>query len=213
MYLAGGDVPENKKSKLKHTSGEGTGSANTQSVYLDFNTVENETYIREGVYISWKDALNDELIVKTVPRVTSYTPGSNTFYNLYGGYLIIPAAGDGTITVAPEDMFLVEMPPNEFGIRASGFWNADYNTTTKLFENVTAAPFGDGVYNMFGLEVVLECFANGLPMLGSGTVRIPTDDASRLTQNIRMKASAITYPPDHTWYWNACLSMFRKRSV
>ena len=213
MSKVGGEVPENKKAKWTHTAGSGTGPANADTCYIDFNTMENETYIREGVFISWKDALNDELMVKMVPKVTNYTAGTNTFYNLYGGYLIIPAAGDGTINVAPQDMMLVEMPPNEFGIRSAGFWNADYNSTTKLFENITAAPFGNGVYNMFGLEVVLECFGNGIPLLGDGCIRIPTDDASRITQNIRLVASAITYGTDHTWYGNACISMYRKKSV
>lgn len=206
MGLVGGTVPESQKLKGHHEIGDPT----TEAKYLDLNTMENETYIHEG-YIQWKDALNDELTVSIVPELTTVSAGSNTFYNLYGGYLVIPAAGDGLINI--DDMVLCEMPINEFGKRSPAYWNADYNTTTHDFENVTAAPLGNGAYNMFTVEVTLDRFANKIPLLGSGFMNLQTSDASALTQNLRLKITAETIGADHEWWWNAFATFHRKRTV
>jgi hypothetical protein len=206
MGLVGGGVAETQKLKGHHKIGDPA----TMSRYLDINTAENETYIHEG-YIQWKDALNDELTVSIVPEVTTVSAGSNTFYNLYGGYLVIPAAGDGTINI--DNMVLCEMPVNEFGKRPASYWNADYNTTTHLYENVTAAPLGNGAFNMFTVEVTLDQFAHKIPLLGSGFMNLQTSDASALTQNLRIKVTTETIGVDHDWWWNAFATFHRRRTV
>ena len=202
----GGNVGEDEKLKGHHEIGD----AVSESKYLTMNSVANTTYMHEG-YLQWKDALNDELIVEIVPQLTAVSAGSSTFYNLYGGYLVIPAAGDGTLNV--DTMALVEMPVNEFGTRSAGYWNADYNTTTKLFENVTAAPAADGVYNMFTVEVVLDRFANKVPLLGNGFMNLQTSDASHIGHGMRLKVTGTTIGTDHEWWWNGFVTFHRNKTV
>lgn len=202
----GGDVAESKKLKGHHE----IGNPLSESKYLYLNTIQNDTYMHEG-YLQWKDALNDELTVSAVPNLTTVSAGSSTFYNLYQGYLVVPAAGDGVINV--DNMVLVEMPINEFGKRAASFWNADYNTTTKLFENVTAAPLADGQFNMFTVEVTLDRFANKIPLLGDGFMCLQTSDASQLSHGISLKVTANTIGADHDWWWNAFATMHRRKTV
>jgi len=200
--VVGGEVPENQKLKGHHEIGQDI----VQHAYLDLNSITNDTYLHEG-YLQWKDALNDEITVSFVPKLSSVSAGAGTLYNMYQGYMVVPAAGDGTIVV--DDMVLVEMPLNEFGNRGAAFWNADFNTTTKLFENVTAAPTGNGVYNMFTVEVNFILFANKVPLLGSGFMNLQTSDSSRLGHNIRIKVTAYTLGSDHDWWWNAFATLHR----
>lgn len=201
-----GDVPEDQKLKGHHEIGDPT----TETAYMDLNAIANDTYIHEG-YLQWKGALNDEISVAFVPKLSSVSAGVGTFYNLYGGYMVVPAAGDGTINV--DDMVLVEMPLNEFGKRKQAFWNADFNTGTGLFENVTAAPYGDGVFNMFTFEIEFIRFANRVPVLGTGFMNLQTSDASRLGHNIRIKVTAYTHGDDHDWWWNAFATLHRIKTT
>jgi hypothetical protein len=89
--------------KLTHS----IGNAVTQDIVIDLNSESNKTYIHEG-YVMWENADFDTLSLIIIPCVTTYTAGINTNYNLYGGYIVIPAAGNGTIT--PTNIQLVEMP-------------------------------------------------------------------------------------------------------
>lgn len=202
----GGDVAEDRKLKGHHEIGQPM----TQSKYLDLNMVENETHIHEG-YLQWKDAINDELTVEIVPQVSTVSSGTNTFYNILNGYLVVPATGDGVTNV--DTAVLVEMPLNEFGVRPQAFWNADYNSTTKQFENITAAPLGNGLYNMFSVEVSLDRFANRVPLLGTGFMNLQTSDASRVGHGMRIKVTGTTIGADHEWWWNAFATFHRKKTI
>jgi UDP-glucose 6-dehydrogenase len=91
----GGGSPLN----FKHTVGQ----PSTQYLYADFNVIENKTFLQEG-YALWDKAVLDRVIMEVVPQVTVYTSGTNTFFNVYGGYLVVPAAGDGYANIHPEDM-------------------------------------------------------------------------------------------------------------
>lgn len=207
--MVGGNVPENQKLKGNHQEGQST----TQYNYLWINCIDNETEIHEG-YLQWSGALNDEVLLEIVPKTTAYTSGSDTYYSLYGGYLITPAAGDGTIDVDPADIRLVQIPFNEHGYRsAPGFWDADYNTTTMEFENISPNPYGQGEFNMFGLEVPLERFANGIPLLGVGFMCLQTADRSSVGHNMAIRLTALTYGTDHEWWWNCILVFHRKKTV
>ena len=132
------------------------GDPATESFYVDFNTVNNVSYIYEG-YISYDKAHLDSISMTVVPRVVSTSAGTNTYYNLYGGYLIIPAAGDGVIyldsDITQSDGGLVYIPLNDDGSRNPAFWNAEWDDVNKVFTNITAAPDGNGEYNMFSVEV------------------------------------------------------------
>ena len=162
----------------------------TLTKYIDYNCVNNETWLHEG-YITWKNAHFDTLTLEMVPRVTTYTASSGTYYNLYGGYMVIPAAGDGTIDLTSDitqhDGGLVYMPDNDLGESPTAFWNADWNTSTKEFENITAAPYGDGRYNMFTVEIVLARFLNKAPFLSSGFIVLNSSDTDQLGHGMRLK--------------------------
>lgn len=201
------DVGGGEPISLAHGNTDDT----TQVKYIDLKTVANESYAHAG-YIHWKDALLDLFSLHTVPRLSTYEAGSNTNFNLYGGFLIIPAAGNGTISVT--DIVLVGVPINEFGDRqGAGYWNADFNTTTGEFENIAAAPFGDGAFNMFGAEIELDCFCRKLPLLGSGSMPLDTYDASQIGHNMRLKLTFETVGSNHAWWWAGMIKLYRKKTV
>lgn len=183
-----------------------------KSLYLDYNTINNITYIRQGD-LQWKTCDHDKVSFNLVPKVTAYTSGTNTNYNLYGGYLIIPAAGDGTIQVAANDIVLVQNTPNEFGQMPAGYWDADWNTTTKQFDNITANGSGTGEFNMFGLEVVLFRFMYERLLLGTGRKDCMTDDSSRMGHGIRMRIDLETCNADHAWELAAALMLYRTKTT
>jgi hypothetical protein len=191
--------------------------SSTQYLYLDFNTLENETWVHEG-YMIWSGAQFDTITFEIVPRVTSVVPASNTYFNLYGGYLVVPAAGDGTIQVVSDITThsggLVEIPLDYDGNRiAPCFWNADWNTTTKRFENISAAPLGNGKYNMFAAEVVMNRFVNRIPVYGEGFEMMQSADADKFGSGMRFRARLDTSTPDHYWNVGCILTMHRSRSV
>lgn len=199
------------KLKYHHT----IGSSLTHSFYMDFNGVDdyNRTYVLTGI-LSWKDADFDEFHCCVVPKTTTYSAGSNTNYDLYGGYLIIPAAGTGSTVVNDADRVLVEVPVNEWGVRSgAGYWDADYNQSTKQFENITANASGTGKYNMFGTEVAFHKYVNNYIMLGNGQVKLTAFDADMLGHNVRLRFDFQTVGTDHEWKWAGNITMFRKRTV
>jgi hypothetical protein len=198
---------------LHHRIGDPT----IQSLYLDFNIIENESWIHEG-YMIWSEAQFDTITFEIIPRVTPVVPASNTYYNLYGGYLVVPAAGDGTFQVTSDITSssggLVYIPYDYDGNRtAPCFWNATWNATTKVFENISAAPLGNGNYNMFAAEVVLSRFVNKIPVLGNGFEMMQSADADQLGQGMRLKATLHTTSPDHYWNVGCILTMHRARTA
>lgn len=182
----------------------------TVSMYGDFNTINNCTYIRQGLS-QWKDALNDLINFEFVPKLTDYTAGENTNYDIING-VIIPASGDGDVTIADEDRVLVEMVPNESGTYPAGYWDATWNTTNKIFENITPNGNGTGKFNMFSSELVLGRFGNRVRFLGSGHEWCYTDDITRIGHNMRIKITATTIGTDHEWWWNMALMLYRKKT-
>lgn len=184
-----------------------------QSFYLDFNTIDNRTYLLTGL-LSWTGTEFDEWHCCIVPKTTVTSAGTNTNYNLFGGYLVIPAAGDGTLTVNDADRVLVEVPLNENGQRSgAGYWDADYNTTTKVFENIVANNNGTGQFNMFSVEVPFHKYVNTYVMIGSGTARLTAFDADMLGHNVRLRFDFKTIGTDHEWKFTGNITMFRKRTV
>lgn len=185
---------------------------NPDVVYGDFNTIINRTFVRQGD-IMWKDAVQDALSVEIVPKTTDYTSGSGTSYDLYGGFLIIPAApGSGGISVDADDMVLVQVTPNEFGDMAAGYWDADWNESTKEFDNVQPNYTGEGEYNMFGAEVVLHRFMNKRPVMGTGMKDCKTEDVAQLGHGMRVKISAHTMGTDHAWSGAATFMLYRAKT-
>ena len=200
---------------LQHVSG---GPAMT-TVYFDFNVLENITYLKEGYYI-WRGALvGDYASFEAVTSKVNYVSSTNTNYNLYGGYLIVPAAGDGTIELTtditqinPANGSFVQAHIDQMGKKTPAFWNADYNSETHLFENIQAAPLADGNYNLFAIEYTLTTVLNQVPFLNFGQQKIMSEDATNLSFGTRLKMTIETTDVDHSWELAAFLAMHRTTS-
>ena len=217
-FTGSGDDPANdynvggsggQSMSWKHTTGEAT----TQTIYIDFNCIENKSFLHAGA-LQWKDALNDIVTWEVVPKITAYSSGSGFDYTLYGGYLIVPTAPTtGDVDVDAGDRALVEVPLNEAGVRVgAGYFDADWNTTTKQFDNFAPNYGGTGRFNMFAAEVVLDRFANRITLLGQGMTPLGTHDASMFGHNNRGKLTYITAGTDHDWYGNCWLVLHRKKT-
>jgi len=212
----GGDFLE-----IDHTGTEGTGP---ESIYSDFNIAENRTFLHEG-YIQWEGAVGDTVTLEIVTKPTTTNADTGTEFKLYGGYLIVgssfPAGSvinvNDKTTVASlvdADVKLVYIPVSrDTGLRPSAYWNADYNTTTHVYENIAYAPLGDGKYNMFSTEVVLERFVNNMKLRKDGFMVMKTSDTSEIGQNMRVKFTGNTIGTDHAWYCSATIVMHRIKTV
>jgi hypothetical protein len=200
--------------EVVHDLGEG----DPESLYIDFNMVKNETWLHEG-YITWKNCEMDKLSLEMCPRVTAGEAGTDTNYNLYGGYMVIPAAGDGTFNITADitdpNAGLVYMPDNDLGEAPTAFWNADYNSTTKLYENITPAPTGNGRYNMFSVEITFARFLSHMPLLGSGFIALNSSDTDQMGHGMRLKMVADTSQTaeDHVWSVACLMCLHRESSV
>jgi hypothetical protein len=188
------------------------GQATEQTVYFDLNLANNKGYVFSGL-VQFKDAKNDSLDCYVVPAVTpTHGAGSGTYFNLYGGYLIVPAAGDGTLVVNPTEIKLVDVGLNEFGDKSGpGYWDATFNTTTGLYENLAANALAEGQFNIFAVEVTLAKYCHKQLLLGSGSITLQSFDAANFGQGMRMKCVLTTRGADHEWWWNASLTLFRKK--
>jgi hypothetical protein len=186
------------------------GQPEEQLLYIDFNVKENKTFMQEG-YATFQNTNFDKLILDIVPRTTTYTMGSNTYFNLYNNFLIVPAAGDGNIVVNPENIEFVETPFNvdhpEIRVMPT-FWNADYDINTQNFTNITAAPNGDGQYNIFSSEINFARITN-IILLDSKQISLKTSDIAELTQGLRIRFTFKTNMPDHDW--KACIILAAHR--
>ena len=187
--------------------------------YIDFNIATNETWLHEG-YLTWNNAQLDTLTLEMVPRTVTVSGSTNTFYNLYGGYLVVPAAGDGYTELLSDitqpNGGLVYMPDNDLGESPQAFWNADFNESTGLYENITAAPYGNGRYNMFAAEVVFARFINTIPLLANGFIALNSSDTDQMGQGMRLKMIADTNTEtadDHDWSVACIMCLHRDRSV
>lgn len=204
---------------LSHKVGEDK----SQHKYIDFMCLDNKTQMHEGTII-WSGAkMGDSGSCSMVTSVMPVEPGENTNFNLYGGYLIVPAAGDGTINVTgdmtnidPALGCFVEMMPDETGEMTPAFWNADYNPSTLKFENITPAPAGDGKYNMFAVEITISRFVNHLNLIGEGVVTLNSDDSDEMTHGMRLlhhiNTSELDGIEDHDWHFSVCLTLQRDRT-
>jgi hypothetical protein len=186
--------------------------------YIDLNCVENETWLHEG-YLTWKDAVFDNLTLEMVPRTVDVTVSSNTNYNLYGGYMVVPAAGDGTVElqsdITKHDGGLVYMPDNDLGEPPTAFWNANWSSSNSRYEDITPAPYGNGRYNMFAVEVIFARFINSIPLLGNGFIALNSSDTDQIGHGMRLKmwARTNTDTPPHQWYVGCTVCLHRDRSI
>jgi hypothetical protein len=82
-----------------------------------------------------------------------------------------------------------------------------------VYENITAAPLGNGNFNMFTQEISLNRFVNKIPMLGQGFERMQTADSDQLGQGMRLKTTMETNTPDHYWSVGCILTLHRAKSA
>ena len=182
--------------------------------YIDFNIIDNSTFIHEG-YLTYKGCLNDRLSFNFVPRLTSFVPMENTTFNLYGGYLIVPAAGNGTIQIT-EAPNLVCVGTNNVGEVNPGFWDADFNYDNGLFENIRPNPYGQGAYNIFGNEICVYRMLQRIILkdstMGGGEKHLTTDEQGQVLHGFRMKCIFEVIGDDHNCNISAILSVFRRNA-
>lgn len=183
-----------------------------QSIYIDANVKQNKTFAHEG-YIIWHGADFDEMTLETVPQVTPYITSGSTNFTVING-IVIPANGNGNAQINANDIKLVEMPPYEMegGKRPTAFWNATYNEATNTFSNLTPAPNGDGIYNIFTQEIAINRFANSLLLIDNGFLMLQTADASEVGHGMRFKITIKTNGQDHAWKAACILTLHRART-
>lgn len=188
--------------------------------YIDFNIIENETWIHEG-YMTWKDACLDTLTLQMVPRTVTVSGVVGGDKTVYGGYLIVPTvSGTGDVEVV-EDLTnpstgLVYMPNNDLDEAPTAYWDADYNTTTHKFENIRPNYSGTGRYNIFTYEIIFAEFVRQIPFLSSGFLPLNSSDVDQIGQGMRLKMIAdtsMTCSGDHEWCVACIMCLHRERSV
>ena len=191
-------------------------SSGTLIKYVDFNCVNNETWMHEG-YITWNNCNMDTLTLEVVPRTASYTVSSGTNYNLYGGYMAIPAAGDGIINITSDltdaNGGLVYMPDGDEGDAPTAFWNATWNTSTKKYENITPAPYGNGRYNIFTYEIIFTRILKEVPFLASGFIALNSSDTDQMGHGMRLKMIVKNSGNNHELSVACIMCLHRGKSV
>jgi len=187
--------------------------------YIDFNTIENETWLHEG-YITWKDGDMDLLSLAMVPRTVTVSGVSGGNKTIYGGYLVMPtASGQGNYEVVNDltipNNGLVYMPNNDLNEPPVAYWDADYSTSTHKYSNIRPNMTGTGRYNMFSYEVVLAQFVRQIPLLASGFIALTSSDSDQLGQGMRLKMIADTndITADHNWSVACIMCLHRKKST
>ena len=199
------------------------GDSKAQQIYIDFCCVDNYTEMHEGSVV-WSGAQpGDSGSCSAVSSVMPIIPGVNTNFNLYGGYLIVPAAGNGTIQVTgdltnsnPASGCFVGVYTDETGATPPAFWNADFNSSTRKFENIAPAPAGNGKYNLFAAEIYFSRFVNHINLIGSGQMNLRSNDSAILTHGMRllhhMNTSTLSYVDDHEWTFSVVLTLQRDKT-
>jgi hypothetical protein len=108
------------------------------------------------------------------------------------------------------------MPNNDLNEPPTAFWNADWNSSTQEYENITPAPAGNGRYNMFAVEVVFAEFIRSIPLLSSGFIALASSDTDQMGHGMRLKMTADTNletASDHDWSVACIMCLHRESSV
>ncbi len=190
--------------------------------YFDANCIDNVTYIHEG-YLTWKGGAGDTIDMVVVPQVTTY--GAGTSHKLLDGYLIVPSffpdipgrTNDIGITSGEEKLIQL-VPAFDTGLlTANGYWDADFNSTTGLFENITPAMdgMGQGIghYQMFAAEVPMQQFARKFILVDNGFMQMQTSESQQLGHNMRLKLTLDVVGDDHDLMTGCVLVLHRNKTV
>ena len=107
------------------------------------------------------------------------------------------------------------MPNNDLNESPTAFWDADYNTSTHLYENIRPNYTGQGRYNIFSYEVIFAEFIRQIPLLSDGFIALNSSDTDQLGQGMRLKMIADTNKSkqDHDWSVACIMCLHRDHSV
>lgn len=208
------DVGGGQSMSFNHISGDGL----IHEIYADFNIVENETWIHEG-YMMWHNESStsiDTATVEVVPRVCSLAGGTNTNWTNYMG-LLFPAAGNGVVQPSinildPLEGVLIFIPKDDLNIQPPSYWNANYNSDTKLYEELEYAPMADGTFNIFTYEHKFSRFANRIPLIGNGFMQLQSSDVDQFGHGMRIKFTLSISAPDHNAQLGCFMTFNRSKS-
>lgn len=195
------------------------GDDNYHKKYIDFNISENETWIHEG-NLNWSNCDFDKISLSIVPRIVTLTPSAGSDITIYNNYLIIPTAPGSGTHVINEDLTnpfngLVYIPKNDQGERSTGYWDAEYNETTHLYENVRPNYTGTGRFNIFSYEVTFSKFVRKFSLLDNGFMTLNSSDTDQIGQGMRFVFEYYTNTniDDHNWKISVLLCLHRKKSI
>lgn len=194
----------------KHIVGDST----SKVIYIDFNVMFNESWIHE-VILTWDKCDLDVITVDIVPNVCMITDSTAGNFNTYGPIVIPAMPGTGCCNIVSDvyayngGLVAKDSPSDPTITAGPAFWNADFNESTSRFENLTAAPLGDGAYNIFHEERALNRIFNRITLLQSGFQIFNSSDADELTHGLRLRATFDTNGVDHEWAASGILVMHR----
>ena len=187
--------------------------------YVDFNVVENETWLHEG-YITWVNANLDTLSLQMVPRTVTVSGVSGGNKAIYGGYIVVPTPpGYGNVEIVNDltqpNGGLVYMPNNDLDESPTAYWDADYNESTHKYENIRPNYTAQGRYNIFTYEIIFAEFMRQIPLLSSGFIALNSSDTDQMGQGMRLKmiADTNTTVADHDWSVACIMCLHRDHSV
>lgn len=194
----------------QHVSG---GDELEHNVYVEFNGLLNESWIHE-VVLTWSNCELDHVTVDIVPDTCTIEDSTGTTFNSYGP-IIVPAAGDGVVNITSDvlayggGLVAKDNPSDPISEPSPAFWNADFDEETNRFENLTAAPDGDGEYNIFHEEITLNRTFNRIQLLGSGFQIFNSSDSDQLAHGLKLRCTFETTGEDHDWTVSGILVMHR----
>jgi hypothetical protein len=188
--------------------------------YADFNCMNNISYIHDA-RLAFFDMKHDLASASIVPRVCTTEAGTGTPYRTVPyknkvDAFILPAdfaGGPNTGNINITNFELVQVVPNMKGEIGVGYWNADYDSDTGVFSNITPAP-GNGSYNMFAEEVYLAKFVNDIILAGDGTLGVGSKDVDRIGNGMRFKICLkVRNSSDHDCSMSVSMRMYRQFTV
>ena len=185
------------------------------TLYIDFNIVDNPTYIHEG-YITFSGCKTERLSFHFVPRLTSFVPAQNTTFTLVNGFLIVPAPGNGNIQLT-EMPNLVCVGTDSNNMPNPGFWDADFNFNTGAFDNLRPNPYGQGAYNIFGNEIIVYRMLQRIPLKGDtngdGKETLTTSEQGQMLHGFRLKCIFEVIGDDHDCEVSSILVLYREKAT
>jgi hypothetical protein len=192
------------------------GDSTCQTVYIDFNGLLNESWIHE-VVLTWNGCELDRVSVDIVPDVCQIQDSTAGNFTKYEAIILPALPGTGNCNIVSDVLSYTgglvskDNPTDPTQSSTPAFWNADFNEETGRFENLTAAPNGDGDYNIFHEERILNRTFNEIQLLKMGFQVFNSSDTDQVSHGYRLKCTFETILPDHDWTVSGILVMHRKK--